>query len=237
MGDLILARFRGVPRGVAHVTLPGFDGAPVKIELDPTLSPQDNAARRYAEAARLERARSSLPERIRAADAERSEWETVLRRVCSGEVPWGALESALGPERTTLRPGGPGPAPALPYRRLTSSTGLEIRVGRGARENDELTFHHSAPDDIWLHAHQAAGAHVILRWGRKENPPRPDLIEAATLAALHSRARGSASVSVVWTRRKDVRKPRRAPPGKVAVERSETLLVEPNPELVARLEK
>jgi predicted ribosome quality control (RQC) complex YloA/Tae2 family protein len=112
---------------------------------------------------------------------------------------------------------------------------LEIRVGRGAHRNDDLTFHHSLPDDVWLHARHASGAHVVLRWSRKEKPPARDLEEAAILAALHSRARGSGTVPVDWTRRKHVRKPRKAPAGTVILDRVKTLFVEPDPELPDRL--
>jgi predicted ribosome quality control (RQC) complex YloA/Tae2 family protein len=126
-------------------------------------------------------------------------------------------------------------APSLPYRVYRSSGGLEIRVGRGARHNDDLTFHHSAPDDVWLHARHAAGAHVVLRWQGEDNPPARDLREAAVLAAVCSKARTSGSVPVDWTRRKYVRKPRRAPPGQVLVERVKTLFVAPDPALEERL--
>jgi predicted ribosome quality control (RQC) complex YloA/Tae2 family protein len=82
----------------------------------------------------------------------------------------------------------------------------------------------------------AAGAHVILRWqDRTANPPARDLHEAAVLAALHSRARTSGTVPVDWTRRKYVRKPRKAPPGAVVPDRVSTLFVEPDPALAARL--
>jgi predicted ribosome quality control (RQC) complex YloA/Tae2 family protein len=116
-----------------------------------------------------------------------------------------------------------------------SSGGIEIRVGRGARHNDDLTFHHSAPDDVWLHARHAAGAHVVLRWSAEDNPPARDLSEAAVLAALASKARGSGTVPVDWTRRKHVRKPRRSPPGQVLVDRARTLFVEPDPALEEKL--
>ncbi len=125
---------------------------------------------------------------------------------------------------------------SLPYRRYRSSGGFEIRVGRSSRGNDTLTFRHSAPDDIWLHARQAAGAHVILRWEKRDqNPPLVDLTEAAVLAALHSEARHSGLVAVDWTRRKHVRKPRKAAPGAVVPERVSTLFVEPDAAITDRL--
>ena len=139
----------------------------------------------------------------------------------------------MGGSRAT---GGAWSDEPLPYRRYRSSGGLEIRVGRSARANDALTFKHSAPNDIWLHARQAAGAHVILRWERRDqNPPLTDLTEAAVLAALRSEARHSGVVAVDWTRRKYVRKPRKAAPGVVSPERVSTLFVEPDPATESRL--
>jgi predicted ribosome quality control (RQC) complex YloA/Tae2 family protein len=242
VGDLILARFGEIRKGAGAVTLTDFQGNEVEVELDPTLPPHENAKRYYDEAARLERVREDLPDRIAAARGELSRWEALLSGVATGTTPPEALAEALGPDRGVGRGKGGkerrrGDQPtAPPYRRYRSSGGLEIRVGRGARHNDDLTFHHSAPDDIWLHVREAPGAHVILRWGREENPPARDLEEAAVLAALGSEARHAGVVPVDWTRRKHVRKPRKAAPGAVIPGRVQTLFVEPDPALEKRLQ-
>ena len=87
-----------------------------------------------------------------------------------------------------------------------------------------------------MHARDVGGAHVVLRWtDRDANPPASDLREAAVLAALHSRARTSGTVPVDWTRRKYVRKPRKAKPGLVHIERAKTIFVQPSPDLERRL--
>jgi predicted ribosome quality control (RQC) complex YloA/Tae2 family protein len=230
-GDLLLARFGELSQGVDEATLAGFDGTPVTVPLDPTLTPDANARAYYDRATRAERAERRLPALARDARAAWQALDALLERARIGEATADQLRDAL--------PREPGPrdgeGPTLPYRAYRSSGGLEIRVGRGARRNDELTFHHSAPDDIWLHARHAVGAHVILRWPRDGNPPARDLAEAAVLAALASKARTSGSVPVDWTRRKYVRKPRKAPPGSVVPERIETLFVKPDPALEERL--
>lgn len=234
-GDLLLARIQDVPRGAARAMLVGFDDRPVEVELDPRRAPHEQAPAYYERAARAERARARLPRLVDEARAEARRLEALLERAAAGEEPAAmvAAEVARGP-----RPAAPAEAaPALPYRTYTSSGGLEIRVGRGARQNDELTFHHASPDDVWLHARHAAGAHVVLRWRGETNPPARDLAEAATLAALHSKARTSGSVPVDWTRRKYVRKPRKAPPGQVLVERAKTLFVAPDPGMEERLRR
>jgi predicted ribosome quality control (RQC) complex YloA/Tae2 family protein len=235
MGDLILARYREIPPGAASVRLTGFEGEPHDVELDPAEPPHENAARFYARAAKAERARERLPVLLEEARAERTRLEALVTDAREGDLDEEAARELLGPDRPTVR--GQVAGPALPYRSYRSSGGLEIRVGRGARHNDDLTFHHSAPDDVWLHARDNAGAHVVLRWPGPGNPPARDLAEAATLAALHSKARTSGSAPVDWTFRKHVRKPRKAAPGRVAADRLQTVFVEPDPGLPARLER
>ena len=235
--NLLLARIASVPRGERRVTLEGFGGEERTLELDPSLSPSENAERLYDEAARRQRAAGRLPaeiERVRERAAEVEEALERLPEAGPGEEAWELAGGRPAPQEAGR---SVGEAQRLPYRVYRSSGGLEIRVGRGARQNDELTFHHSHTEDIWLHARQVPGAHVILRWGRKdENPPRRDLLEAAVAAAVHSEARHSGTVGVDWTRRKYVRSPRKAPPGVVLPERVQTVFVEPSEAVLARLE-
>lgn len=236
LGDLILARYGEIQEGSEHAELRGFDGEAVEVELDPSLPPHENAKRYYDEAARIERARDELPRRIRRAERDAEKWRDAVDRLQKGEGDLEEISRRLGPERPRRQKGRKRPeSGALPYRTFRSSGGLEIRVGRGARSNDDLTFRHSAPDDVWMHVRQAPGAHVILRWTDEGSPPRRDLLEAGVLAALHSEARHAGSVPVDWTRRKYVRKPRKAPPGAVLPDRVQTLFVEPDPRLAERL--
>ena len=233
--DLLMARLHQVDKGMEAVELEAFDGGTVTLELDPALSPVENAEELYDQAKRRERAAERLPAKVREAVAERHRLEGLLEAIEDDDADPAELARWID----ELRPGdggSDGTAKRLPYRTFRSSGGLEIRVGKSGKANDELTFHHSSPDDIWLHARDAAGAHVILRWtDRNQNPPKRDLLEAAILAAVHSKARTSGSVPVDWTRRKYVRSPRKAPPGAVIPDRVSTLFVEPDEEVVERL--
>lgn len=206
------------------------------------------AERLYRQARSKERALAALPARIAAAEAaERERAEGSGRATAGARGRDGAPEAGGPPPKERYDEGTKGTAPnrrgaarsdasaRLPYRSYRSSGGLEIRVGRGAADNDELTFHASAPGDVWLHARDAGGAHVVLRWQRDEAPPARDLEEAAVLAAWHSRSRGSSAVAVDWTRRRYVRKPRGAKPGSVVVTRAETLTVRPSSDTERRL--
>ncbi len=236
-GFLILSSLHLIEEGTAQVTLTGFDGVQRTLVLDPLRRPQDHADALFRRAARLERAAAELPGRISSAEQALAGFTALQARHARGEATEQEVQSLLPPlHKTGPQSSRPGDAPAsLPYRVFTSSGGIQIRVGRGARRNDRLTFHHSRPADVWLHARHAGGAHVILRWSSPERPPARDLEEAAVLAATHSGARGSAHVPVDWTRRKWVRKPKGAPPGTVIPDRVQTLFVSPDPSLGKRL--
>lgn len=184
-------------------------GALEKVEARPGETARAAAERLYARARSMERALRTLPDRIAA----------------NGK----AAQRGVGPVEAR-RPSVTAPAAptALPYRRYRSSNGLEIRVGKGASANDVLTFKESAPDDVWLHARDSAGAHVVLRWREAGSPPARALEEAAALAAWYSKSRGSALVPVDWTRRKYVRRARGAPPGAVIVQRARTVMARPD---------
>jgi predicted ribosome quality control (RQC) complex YloA/Tae2 family protein len=232
--DLLMAQLHRVSKGDPRVTLDDFEGGSLTVELDPTLGPADNAQDLYDRARKRERAAARLPDRVREALMEGSRLESLIAAIDAGTAEPEEVRRWLAQVRPTDGPSGE--EARVPYRKFRSSGGLEIRVGKAGRANDQLTFHHASPDDIWLHARDTAGAHVILRWSdRDQNPPQRDLLEAATLAALNSRARTSGTVPVDWTRRKHVRKPRKAPPGAVLPDRVATLFVQPDPSLAQRL--
>jgi predicted ribosome quality control (RQC) complex YloA/Tae2 family protein len=121
-----------------------------------------------------------------------------------------------------------------PYRLFKSGRGLPILVGRGADRNDELTFQWAHGNDLWLHARDVPGAHVVVPLnGRAVD--EETLVDAATLAAHHSNARAEAQVDVSYTLRKHVRKPPRTKPGLVNLSEAKTLRVRMEPERLSRL--
>ena len=191
----------------ASVRLPG--GVDWSVPARPGERAADVAGRLYDEARSKERAQAALPGRLAAA------------RHAAPTVRPTALGASAGRA-------APSPAARVPYKTYRSSGGLEIWVGRGAASNDALTFDSAAPNDVWLHARDAAGAHVVLRWTAAGAPPARDLADAAMLAAWHSKARGSSLVPVDWTRRKHVRKPRGARPGAVVIREERTVMVRPS---------
>jgi len=114
-----------------------------------------------------------------------------------------------------------------PAHRTFVRDGWEILVGKGARDNDRLTFEVAARGDLWLHVAGWSGSHVIVRVPEAGGePPREVVDYAARLAAWYSKARGAkGKVEVHVCRAGDVRKPRGWEPGKVSLARWTALKV------------
>ena len=113
------------------------------------------------------------------------------------------------------------------FRRIQMD-GREILVGKGARENDELTFDIAGPEDFWFHVADYSGSHVVVRNPKKEKDlDETTLLKAAQMAAYFSQARNSSKVEVHYTKRKHVTKPRRAKPGLVKLIEFKSIKVEP----------
>lgn len=124
--------------------------------------------------------------------------------------------------------GGRAAAGVPGARRYLSSDGYEILVGRGARDNDQLTFKVARSHDLWLHAADYPGSHVIVRnRARGADIPQRTVHEAAQLAAHFSQAKRDSKVAVNYALRKFVSKPKGAAHGLVRMSSFRTLLVEP----------
>jgi predicted ribosome quality control (RQC) complex YloA/Tae2 family protein len=116
----------------------------------------------------------------------------------------------------------------LQPRRLRTQEGWDVLIGRSNEGNDHVTHHLARPEDYWFHVHGAAGSHVVLRRGKGKNEPSKQTIEeVAAWTAYYSQARTAGKVPVIVTRKKYVRKPRKAPPGLVTCEREKTVMVKP----------
>lgn len=114
----------------------------------------------------------------------------------------------------------------IPFR-VFETEGYKILVGKSARNNDELTQRHSYKEDIWLHAKDVSGSHVIIKHRAGKTIPATVLEKAAQLAAYYSKRKNDSLCPVMYTPKKWVRKPKGAAPGAVVVEREKVLLVKP----------
>jgi len=226
MGEALKYNLGRVPRGAAEAVLPDpFNpGAEVTVELKAALSPAANVKRLFALYRKAKRGLGIVEARL----------ATLAADAAAGAAALAAAERAedIGDLEPFLEPGagrgGPAPRePRLPGRRFLSSDGFVVVVGRSAAENDELTFRWARPHDLWLHAQQAHGSHVVVRRDDKNKPvPRRTVEEAAALAAWFSQAKHAALVPVVAVERRYVRRAK-GPAGLATYQGGDMLFVSP----------
>ena len=240
-GELITTNLYRMERGQSRLTAQNYSDencAYMDIPLDVRLSPQENAARYFKQYAKAKTAEKYLTAQLQKGGEELQYLESVLQELAQAES-----EQDFNDIRTELTDGGylrgrgkkqPGFQRASKPREFRSSAGLRILVGRNNRQNDRLTTKDADKRDIWLHTQKIHGSHVILCTGGAE-PDEQSLMEAASLAAYFSQAQGSTKVPVDYTPVKFVKKPAGAKPGMVIYTTYQTMLADPDEELVKHL--
>jgi len=221
--DLLRGSFHLLERGRSTVRLVDWSapGQPeVEVEVDPALEPAAQVERAYQRARRAARTKTEADARIRATTEQLADLAADEEALLAGDAMPGPGPRAKAPSGRAQRD-----TPRRPYRSWWTKRGIEIRVGRGARDNDDLTLRHSNGNDVWLHVRGRPGAHVVIRRPGKA-PPSELLLLGAQLALVHSGLADGAREEVAWTRVKHVRKPKGLPPGKVLITQERVLFVE-----------
>ncbi|NTU68468.1 MAG: DUF814 domain-containing protein [Chlorobiaceae bacterium] len=195
---------------------------PVRITVKPGLSIQENAAWYFSRAAKSR-------EKVHAAEARRSQLDSLLRSL---RMKLDRLEVAeSGDELRDLVGKGKIPSHGVnkevrtaKFRTVPLADAITLYIGKDARNNELLTFGHTRPDDIWLHAQGSSGSHCVLKGAGMHN--MSEIRRAAEIAAWYSAAKHSRLVPVMYVLKKYVRKAKGAP-GSVHVEREKVIMVTP----------
>jgi len=241
IGDLLLANIATAVRSGNKVTISDYyaEGAPaLEIEIDENRSLQDEAAARFRQYTKAKRAADEIAERMKQVERETINLERRLAHL--DEIIQSRDEAALEsfekpPPVPKVRQKKSGkPEKISGVRRYLSTDGYEILVGRAARDNDNLTFRVAQPNDLWMHAGDYPGSHVVVRNPTRKEIPQRTIIEAAQLAGKFSQASEDAKVVIHYTERKFLSKPKGAAPGLVRLSRFRSITVEPK-EAVPRL--
>lgn len=231
IGELLLAQMSSLPENATIVEIADLyhpQQPKIKVKLNPKLTIRENAQVYFDKAKSVAEKHREVKKRLAALENDRKEIEVMLIKIEHERTTSGLsrMEHQLAEMHVIQIDIDTLEEVHLPYKRYDFE-GWEIRVGKNARSNDELTFRHSHKEDFWLHAQGTVGSHVVIRNPqRKENPPRIVLTYAGTLAARNSKAKHSNIVPVIYTKVKYVRKIKVSPPGTVKAERIKTIFVE-----------
>ena len=223
-GELLKAALGELKRGQKSIELPDWfvdDAPPRQIALDPKLGPRENVERIFDRYHKLLRGAGEIEREQGLASARVERIEALLLRAAAEDADPDQIEQdavdakLLEPLVKERAKRVQKAAPRLPYRTFRGKNGGEILVGRNARDNDELTMRIARGNDLWLHTADSPGSHVVLRVPKGTEPHQEDVLDAAHLAAHFSPLSRSPRVAVHTVRRKQIRKPKGAPPGTV----------------------
>lgn len=242
-GELLTANLHSLKSGTDTAAVDNYYADPVEciaIPLDRQLTPGENAQRYYKKYQKLKAARDMAIVQREQTLSELNYLEGQLDNLtkCTAENELSELIEELKDQGYIKRDKGGKKKMKLAASKpmhFVSSTGADIYVGKNNRQNDELTLRFASPNDIWMHAKNIPGSHVIVKGASEQDTAT--MTEAALLAAYYSRARGSENVAVDYTTRKYVKKPAGAKPGMVIYTTNKTAYVTPSEEAVAGLKE
>jgi predicted ribosome quality control (RQC) complex YloA/Tae2 family protein len=234
-GDLLLANKHRLTKGQELVELPGYDGNPVSIPLDPSRSPAENANRYFQRYKKAKAGLAMMRERLAEARDETAFLATLREDLDAAKDREGlfSVRSRLaqrGYVRDAAEKTGGKRAVASPPYRTIEHDGWQILVGKTSAGNEYITMKLARPDDLWLHAEGMPGSHVVVRNPGVRDIPEEVLRKAASLAAFYSKGKNSAKVPVAYTRAALVKKPKGAPQGTVVLTGRKTIMAVPEPD-------
>jgi len=234
--DLLMSNLQKWQPGMKEIILRDFEtDQPVAIALEPDKNAVQNAQRLYKQHQKLKRARAAVEpllldvqseisylEQVEAAIAQIENYQTAADLQALEEI----RDELIGQkylEDSGYRSGSSSETASTNFYRYRTPNNFEVLIGRNNRQNDQLSFRVAGDYDLWFHAQEIPGSHVLLRLEPGAVPEAADLQFVANLAAYYSRARQSEQVPVVYTQPKHVYKPKGAKPG-IAIYKQERIL-------------
>jgi predicted ribosome quality control (RQC) complex YloA/Tae2 family protein len=233
-GDLLLANQNAAERRSGVIRVKDlFDAkAPViDIEADENDSMSQTAQKYFRRYTKARNAKASIESRLKDLQIELRRLEEVRKAiekaVRDGDREF--LNNLVEKKKPGQKPDKKRRESVIPsgIRTFLSSDGFEILVGKKATDNDFLTSRIANSRDMWMHAADYPGSHVVIRNANQKEIPHRTLIEAAQLAAFYSQGKKQPKAAIHYTQKKFVNKPKGAAPGLVRLASFKTILVEP----------
>lgn len=230
-GHLLIANIYSQPQSSGSLTVRNIfepDSPEITIPLKPGLNIRQNAESFFEKAAKSRGRLKAMEERHAVLMKTMEELTAILE--AAGSVTT-TDELKHFQEKIAGKVNIPGLAPRTanrkqsPFRTVELTPGITLYIGRNAKNNELLTFEHTRPDDIWLHARGTSGSHCVLKGAGLQNTS--EIQRAAEIAAWYSQAKHSELVPVIYTQKKYVRRGKKTAPGSVIVEREKVILVRP----------
>lgn len=238
-GDLLYASLHLIQKGMTHVEVDNYyDNTKLDITLDPKLDPKANAQKYYQKYQKAKNSINVLLEQIDLTEKEIDYFDSLMTAMSQASY-YDALEIKEELEnegylkkkkqKNTIR------KKKLPqFQKYLTKDGIEIDIGKNNLQNDYLTFKYAHRYDMWFHAKDMPGSHVIVK---AQDLDEYTIRLAAKIAAYYSKGKNSSSVPVNYTLVKTLKKPAGSKPGKVILDSYKTIYIDPDEEFLKEITK
>lgn len=245
-GELLTANLYLVKKEMSEIEVVNFydtKASSIIIPLDKTLSPAQNAQRYFKKYTKSKNAQKEKQIQLTETINEIKYFEHLLHNIESAdhytdidEIRSELIEEGYIKRKKSLSSKKNKKNPSSKPLSFISSDDFQIMVGKNNKQNDQLTLKTASKKDLWFHTKDIPGSHVIILCKNKE-VPESTILEAAELAAFHSKGKLSSNVPIDYTFVKNVKKPSGAKPGMVIYENNKTIYITPRPDIVEILKK
>lgn len=224
IGHILMANLHQIPERAERVTLFDFyRNQDIEIKLKTDLTPQRNAETYYRKSKNERIEIEKMQENVTLREEELKEFKNHLS-IIEGVESLKLLRKYL--KNNGLLNDTPVLLPIQLFK-YTEYEGFTILIGKNAKNNDLLTKKYAYKDDLWLHARDVTGSHVVIKYKAGKKIPNTVIERAAQLAAWYSKRRNETLCPVIVIPKKFVRKPKGLPEGAVILDKEEVVMVEP----------
>ncbi|QJW88820.1 DUF814 domain-containing protein [Spirosoma taeanense] len=236
IGHILMANLHAiepVPGARSPERLTLFDfyrNEPITVKLKPDLSPQKNAENFYRKAKNEKIEEEYLTNQVAAREADLLRFQQQTKDLEAIQTLKDLRRYSKQHNLLTESNEGTAPGEGTPLFKEVVIDNFRILIGRNAKNNDLLTQKYAHKEDLWLHARDVAGSHVIIKYKAGQTFPKNVIERAAELAAWYSKRRTDSLCPVTVTPKKFIRKPKGLAEGQVIVEKEDVVMVVPKGE-------
>jgi predicted ribosome quality control (RQC) complex YloA/Tae2 family protein len=224
LADIIMANLHQIPRGAEQVSLYDFyRDEQIEVSIKRGMSPQKHAENLYRKGKNRKIEIGQLQKNLEDKENYLLGLETMLEEV-AGIRHFKELRAFE--KENNLISASKEQQEAISYKRFEVD-GFEVLVGKSSKANDELLRRYAWKEDLWLHAKDVSGSHVIVKYQSGQRIPNPTIERAAELAAYYSKNKTESLAAVIYTPCKYVRKVKGSAPGAVMVDKESVIMVKP----------
>ena len=224
MANIIMANLHQIPARSESVELFDFyHDQPIRIKLKKDLTPQKNAENYYRKSKNEKIEIDKLNDSLQAREADKQKMIGHLAAIENIEL--------LRELRSYIKVNALGgtsasnPVTTAELFKKVEYMGYTILIGRNAKNNDVLTRQYAFKEDLWLHARDVSGSHVVIKNQPGKKFPALVIERAAELAAFYSKRKNDSLCPVIFTPKKYVRKLKGMPEGAVIVDKEDVIMV------------